>query len=200
MAEAARTYREGDLDFTFDATWSVARHWDNEPVRLALHAQATGSRGVDFVAVRAGAPHLFLIEVKDYRVSEGLRSTREKVADGGAPLAEIVAQKVRDTVAGLIGAGRADRDPDWQETRRALVDKREQVYVVLWIEHVGVAGVDAVRRKRQSVSAGVLEESIRERCRWLSARARVCSRDGLCLPGLTVKSVAGAQRVRGRRR
>ncbi|HEY8376975.1 MAG TPA: hypothetical protein VIK91_10825 [Nannocystis sp.] len=196
MADRGTILREGDLDFAFDATWSVARHSDTEPVRLALRDQVPESRGVDLVGVGDSARALFLIEVKDYRTSEGRGSTRRKLADDGRSLAEVVAAKVRDTVAGLIGAARSDRDPDWTITRRAL---DERVWVVLWIEHAGVERTTSVRARRRRIDAGVLEQSIGRRCRWLNARALVCSRDGLCLPGLTVKSIPGAARTPGRR-
>lgn len=196
MADARVTLREEDLDFTFDSSWSVARHWDSERVRRALRDQVPGSRGVDLVGVRDSAHTLFLIEVKDYRVSEGRGSTRKRLAEEGRELAEIVATKARDTVAGLIGAARADRDPDWAVTRHAL---DERVWVVLWIEHAGIEHGTSVRGRRSRVGAGVLAESIRRRCRWLKADAIVCSRDGACLPGLTVRSVADAARTRGRR-
>lgn len=187
---------EGDLVFCFDPSWSVTRHWDSEPVRLALRDQVPGSHGVDLVGTRDSARTLYLIEVKDYRASEGRGSTRKWLADDGHDLAEIVAAKARDTVAGLIGAARADRDPDWAITRHAL---DERVWVVLWIEHAGVEHDTPVRSRRSRISAGVLAESIRRRCRWLKAKALVCSRDGACLPGLTVRSVADAARTPGRR-
>ena len=94
------TLREEDLDFTFDATWQVCSQWDKEGVYSDLKTQASGSKGVDFVGLRGGA--LYLIEVKDYRTVEHQSSTREKLTDD--MLADIVAAKVRDTVAGLIGA------------------------------------------------------------------------------------------------
>ncbi|MDC0717769.1 hypothetical protein [Nannocystis bainbridge] len=200
MTDPSRTFREEDLDFSFDASWTVARQWDKESVFLALRDRVPGSHGVDFVGVRAGKPSLFLIEVKDYRTSEDRGSTRDKVENSGERLAELVGAKVRDTVAGLIGAARAARDPDWRSARLALAGEQGDVWVVLWIEHAGLASPAKVRRQRESVGAGVLQESIRRRCRWLHARALVCSRDGECLPGLTVRSIAQAERAPGRRR
>lgn len=200
MTDTARTFREEDLDFCFDTTWSIARQWDKESVFLALRDWVPGSHGVDFIAVRTGKPNLFLIEVKDYRTSEDRGSTRDKVENSGEGLAELVGAKVRDTVAGLIGAARAARDPDWEHARLALAVEQGDIWVVLWIEHAGLAGPTKVRRQRESVGTGVLQESVRRRIRWLHARALVCSRDGECLPGLTVKSIAQAKRVPGRQR
>jgi len=191
------TLREGDLDFRFDVSWQVCSQWDKEAVYSDLKGQASGSKGVDFVALRAGA--LYLIEVKDYRTSEQQRSTREKLADAGDPLADVVAAKVRDTVAGLVGAARMERDPAWRACVEPLVGR--EVYVVLWIEHAAVAASTSVQAKRAKVGvAATLFTSLKKRCRWLDARALVCSRsDDGPVPGLEVHSVAGAARMRGRR-
>lgn len=189
-----RTIQEGYLVFTFDPGWTVFRPWDKESVYLALRDQVAGSRGVDIVGVRDRPHALYLIEVKDYRTSENQPSTKKKLADEGRDLAEIVAQKVRDTVAGLIGAARQARDEDWSQTREALA---EQVRVVLWIEHRAIASSVQVRRGKSE--AIVLQRSIARRCRWLRAQVDVCSRNESCLPGLKVTSRAGAARTPGRR-
>lgn len=191
-----RTLREGYLDFTFDPGWTVVRHWDAESVYRALRDQVPGSRAVDFVGVRDRQSAIYLIEVKDYRNSETHASTRKKLADEGRPLAEIVTTKVRDTVAGLIGAARQERDEDWSRTREALA---RNVWVVLWIEHAGLTASDSVRHRRNKIEAAVLERSITTGCRWLRAQVAVCSRGGASLPGLTVTSITGAARTPGRR-
>lgn|GEM_PF-887308 len=192
------TIREEDLDFAFDASWQVCSHWDMEPVRLALLSQASGSHGVDLVGLREGPKgSLYLIEVKDYRTSEKQRSTRNKLADEGDLLADIVAGKVRDTVAGLVGAARVERDQIWRVCVEALV-KRE-VWVVLWIEHAAVDVSSSVQGKRGKVRALSPIEKLKKRCRWISARVAVCSRSGESLPGVTVRSVPAAARTRGRR-
>lgn len=188
-------FREEDLDFAFDADWAVCSQWDKEAVYEALKRQVSRSRGVDFVGLRSG--QMFMIEVKDYRASEEQSTTREKLADDGDPLADVVAAKVRDTVAGLVGAARVGRDLAWETCVASL---RGGLWVVLWIEHAAVDSSSPVRSKRAKVGAAVtLLPSLKKRCRWLGARAVVCSRSGQCLPGVEVRSVPGAARTRGRR-
>lgn len=192
------TIREEDLDFAFDASWQVCSHWDTEPVRLALLSQASGSHGVDLVGLREGPTgSLYLIEVKDYRTSEKQLSTREKLADDGDPLADIVAGKVRDTVAGLVGAARLERDDAWRACVDSLVQR--EVWVVLWIEHAELDASSPVQRKRAKVRALPLIDSMKKRCRWLSAKVAIYSRSDNGLPGVTVRSVPAAARTRGRR-
>lgn len=191
--------REEDLDFAFDDGWAVCSQWDKESVYKALMGQVSESKGVDFVGLRDGPNgELFLIEVKDYRTSERTASTREKVDNGGAVLADIVAAKVRDTVAGLVGAARTERSAGWDACLKPLTERG--VWVVLWIEHAGLdpRSSSPVQKKRAKVGAVTLLDNLKRRCRWLSARVAVCSRDGGEVPGLTVRSIAGAARTRGR--
>ena len=192
------TLPEEDLVFAFDASWQVCSHWDSEPARLALLSQASGSHGVDLVGLREGPTgELYLIEVKDYRTSEKQLSTREKLAEDGDPLADIIAGKVRDTVAGLVGAARVDRDELWRACVKALVER--EVWVVLWIEHAALDAVASTRRNRAKTSAIPILRKLKQRCRWLSAQVMVCSRSQNDVPGLTVRSVPAAARTRGRR-
>ncbi len=160
-------------------------------------SQASGSHCVDLVALREGPKgSLFLIEVKDYRTSEKKHSTREKLADDGDPLADLVARKARDTVAGLVGGARVERDGLWRACVEALVER--EVWVVLWIEHAAIDATLDVRRKRAKVGALPLIDSLKKRCRWLSAHVAICSRSANGLPGVTVTSVPAAKRTRGR--
>lgn len=188
------TLREEDLDFSFDASWKICSHWDQEAVYSALKDHVSGSAGVDFVALRSGA--LYLIEVKDYRSFERRRATRETLMDDGRPLADIVAAKVRDTVAGLVGAARMGRDPMLRACAESMLG-REQLWVVLWIEH---ADVDPVRTKRAKIGTMVNPlPNLKKRCRWLTPHVAVCSRRGELVPGLDVQSIPEAKRTRGRR-
>ncbi len=199
MAERGpAVFREGDLEFAFDAAWQVCSQWDTEAVYSALEQQVPGSKGVDFVGLREGVKgELYLIEVKDYRTSEQVGSTREKMAAGGAVLAEIVAAKVRDTVAGLVGAERADRGAAWRACVKHL--RERDVWVVLWIEHAGLDAAPSVHQKRAKVGAVTLLDHLKRRCRWLSGRVAICSRRTASVPGLIVRGVAGARRAPGRR-
>jgi len=190
------TLREEDLDFAFDADWKICSHWDQEAVYSDLNEQVPGSKGVDFVGLREGA--LYLIEVKDYRTFEHQSATREKLAEDGRPLADIVAAKVRDTVAGLVGAARTGKEPAWRSCMESLVGR--DLWVVLWIEHTELDASSPVRVKRAKVGAAVtLITSLKKRCRWITRHVAVCSRRGELVPGLEVRSIPDAKRTRGRR-
>jgi hypothetical protein len=187
---------EGDLVFTFDTEWTLVLKWDDTAAfKNGLCKQITGSKAVDFVGIHGGT--IFLIEVKDYRGSEHTPVTRNTLRDGGDDLVTTVATKVRDTIAGLVGAARLDRTQDATLLAKALVDPKPELCVALWIEHAATLpnvkpGVQALRNKARG---GVEFDRLQAAVRWLGARAMICSRaDAHRLPGLDVRSKHGATR------
>lgn len=132
-------------------------------------AKKTGSAAVDFVGLR----------------------------DGGGELVATVATKVRDTVAGLVGAGRQARAPESATLLHRLADAKTCVNVVLWLEHAAtLPGVKPrVQDLRNRARGGVEFDRLQASVRWLGARVLICSRaDVARVPGLAVRSVAGAAR------
>ena len=88
--------REGRLEHRFDDTWTVSKY-DEWPFYLGhFQSQCGTNKGIDFVA-RDPADALWLIELKDYRVHP-----RTKFIE----LAEEVAMKVRDSLAGIVAAAK----------------------------------------------------------------------------------------------
>lgn len=190
------TIREGDLDFTFDATWTLVVKWDDTTTfKRGLRDQVEGSKAVDFVGLHTAG--VFLIEVKDYRGSEHTPQTRNTLRDGGEDLVVTVARKVRDTVAGLVGAARHDRTTDTSKLAHAIVDPKPAVCVALWIEHAATLPrvKPSVQELRNKARGGVEFDRLQAAVRWLGARAMICSRaDSGRLPGLKVRSIGGASR------
>jgi len=188
--------REGHLEFTFDDTWTVILKWDDTPsYKHGLRDQVEGSKAVDFACLRGG--DVFLIEAKDYRGSEHDPATKKKLRDGGEDLVSAVACKVRDTVAGLVGAARLARDDDATALAQALAARRSAVVAVMWIEHAAPPATvkPKVQALRNKARGGVESDRLQAAVRWLGARALICSRaDANHIPGLDVRSLHGAIR------
>ncbi len=88
------------VDLVFPEDWTVERYDEWPYVRNQFNGVAGGCKAVDLIA-KDGENNLWFIEVKDYRVHP-----RTKVID----LADEVATKVRDSMAGLMGAaGQTDK-------------------------------------------------------------------------------------------
>ncbi len=80
---------EGSLRFTFEIP---ARKYDDWAFyRNRINVLAGGAKAVDFLAL--GNDELWLVEVKDYRVHPRTKPSA---------LPQEIAEKVRDTLAGLV--------------------------------------------------------------------------------------------------
>ena len=166
------SYDEGNLRFDFDDDWRVLK-WDMMPAYTGGIQQIPGTKAVDFVGLHV-ATTLWLIEVKDPR---GHRVEWERLIEGS--LHTQIAEKVRDTIAGLVWAHRrpARGGVDLEPFVRALHDRAPsvKVSVVLWLE-LGTA-----RFGRDE--ATTLEGQIKRELRWLNPG---CASSTVSLQGITV--------------
>lgn len=93
---------EQRLEYTFEAGWTASQY-DRWPYFLAhFQSACKGNKAVDFVAIDPTGDALWLIELKDYRLDQG------KPPIKSATLADTIALKVRDSLAGLFAAAKYD--------------------------------------------------------------------------------------------
>jgi len=181
---------EGSLRFEFESQWRVARY-DGDEKTAPAHAfyrnqvsRLPGTKAVDVVGILAGEGG-YIIEVKDFR---GYRIQNKKRLSSGE-LAIEVAQKVRDTVAGLVGAVRNESNPSLlTEAGLLLVNKAKTIRILLWLED------DAkVNKKEWAEELTTLTTRIQGYLRWLTSRVLVVSIATYALkpPGIKVTNVPG---------
>jgi hypothetical protein len=120
---------EQDLELTFDVEHCVK--WDDHRAHRQGIGKLPSTEAVDFVVLPTAEPQTF-IEVKDYR---GFRIPNKSKLTSGE-LARSVAQKVRDTIAGLYWA--SSREGLGGEELRAAIKAHSEhgprLRVVLWLE------------------------------------------------------------------
>ena len=105
---------EGRLQFRFPVNCAATKYDLWAFYRKRFQSTAGRSKAVDMVCLAGNAA--WLIEVKDYSVYP-----RTKPTD----LPDEVAQKVRDTLAGLAAARKNADDPEEKDFARRALDKRE---------------------------------------------------------------------------
>lgn len=182
-------FDEGNQHFEFDSKWKVERYDGGGDTPVGGHtfyrnqvSHLPNTKAVDFVGVHAleGA---FLIEVKDFR---GFRIQNKKRLKSGE-LALEVAHKVRDTVAGLVGAVRNETHASaLTDVGLSLLKQTETVRIVLWLED------DAAANGRVwAEELNTLMTRIQGYLRWLTPRVLVVSGSTYAqkLPGLQVTNV-----------
>lgn len=172
---------ERALSFTFSAEWKAVIKWDGTEFYRKRVQQLVGTDAVDIVALADS--RLLFIEVKDYRWP----TTTPNL--WGVQLAQKVAEKIRDTIAGLIGAARMAGEGaksaagDWTAIGQQLANKATPLFIVLWFETGNYYRNSDLRKKALSDMA----QQIKSRLGWLTTRVFVYDlTDGHNLPGLSV--------------
>ena len=116
--------QEGNVEWTFGEDWSVVKYDDWAFYRNQFQGCADGNKAMDLLAIQPGDNVLWMVEAKDYR-------RHHRNPDKG-PLPMEVAEKARDTLAGLLAASANAVDEERTFARTAV--KSTQIRVVLHIE------------------------------------------------------------------
>jgi len=174
-------FTEGRQAFCFSEDWYAAKY-DNGAGHARLQ-RGVSSKAVDFCAVSADSNRSVLIEVKDFR-GHGTEN-RERIKPETKALALEVAQKVRDSLAGVLGQVRVDGG-GWRRLGRALANPDSELLIILWMELDSHARPAITIKPCLDAHAKVLKE----RLAWTGARVLVLSElvGGNILDGLRVSS------------
>jgi hypothetical protein len=181
---------EKHLAFTFEG-WDFVLKWDKETAYVKGVGKTAGSKAVDFVALRSSADVLFL-EVKDFR---GVVFPKGKNRD---ELLTVVSAKVRDTIAGIVGASYT-RD-DTNEYRRLVAHWRDRrrIIVVFWLESDAISGpLPNVAELKRKAEIATLVDELKTKLAWLTKSVYVANVRAP-LPnnfGIVGKNLAGAGQV-----
>lgn len=174
-----RHFVEGKLSFVFDDNYQQIVQFDKHRDYLKASSALQQTKGVDFLGILNGTT-LFFLEVKDFR---GTRIQNKKRLETGDLTTE-VGQKVRDSVACVIGATRTSNDPQWWlPYQNLLCNRTTPIWVILWLETDG-----ASQRIKQKVNYQTLRNDLKRKLRWLTTKVDVCSQNypSRSVPGLQV--------------
>jgi hypothetical protein len=158
-------FEEGYLAFEFGDDWQETvikfdEHDDYSNAKKSLE----GMKGVDFLGILQD--ELIFVEVKDFR---GYRIQNKARLATGELMIE-VGQKVRDSVACVVGAGRVSSEREtWQTYKQFLCQDNGRVRVVLWLEQ------DRPHRPHNLVQNDMLQKELKRRLKWLGVRINVYS-------------------------
>lgn len=172
--------REGSLEFDFDDSWNVFK-FDEHPYYRDQMEKLDETKATDLLGIFDD--QLFLIEVKDFR---GHRiENRDRILKG--ELCIEIAQKVRDSLACIVGAYRNSHDSEhWKPFAKLLCNPEKRVKVVVWLETDSPSHL----RQRQRFGASVSMNRFKQKLKWLTSRVLVCSISGTGLPDLEVRNLS----------
>ncbi|MFC1974895.1 hypothetical protein ACFLXQ_00685 [Chloroflexota bacterium] len=172
---------EGYLAFEFGQRWNVTKLDEHRDYRERIE-KLEGTKAVDFVGI-LDKRDLYLIEVKDFR---GHRiKNKDRLLKGKLPIE--VAQKVRDSLACIIGAYHTSNEPEyWQSHVKLLCDRHRNIKVVLWLEN---DPLPSHRPLRQKTRASIRGKVFKRKLVWLTSHVLVCGKDRGALPDVTVNNL-----------
>lgn len=123
-----------------------------------------GTKAVDFVGLRGD--ELYLFEVKDFRGHAAANASRQ---EHELPLE--VGLKVRDTIAGLLGARRMQPSAWLERVARALGEPARKLHVIAWVVE-DIPRTTRTRRKH-NITTGVRSDQLQQRLAWVTRNAWV---------------------------
>ncbi|NJK31220.1 MAG: hypothetical protein HC927_01730 [Deltaproteobacteria bacterium] len=183
---------EQNVLFTFDESWSCEK-WDDCDVYRNGIAVLQGTQAVDFLGVHGDS--MYLIEVKDFRAH---RIESKNVAGGEIHYwSTEIACKVRDTIAGIMGAALSGGPNDIVIQCSEILGARElrNVHVVAWIikepqpihpNPKKQQKIDAVNKKRSEQ----WREALKKRLGWLTVKVKHSNPfESPRVPGVTVRNL-----------
>ncbi len=159
--------KEGNLTFEFDDKWSDLIKFDENPDYKKIE-KLDGTKAVDFLGILNNETVVF-VEVKDFR---GYRIENKKRIDDGELYIEI-AQKVRDSIACIIGGCRNSTHLKefWLRIGKFLIEG--DVRIVFWLEQ------DRSVKLRQRSKAGLSSHSneLKKKLKWLTTHTAILDRN-----------------------
>ncbi|MGB0931859.1 MAG: hypothetical protein ACPGVB_13840 [Chitinophagales bacterium] len=171
-------FEESNLRFEFSDDWTFIEQYDILADFDRIKNSIEGTKGVDFLGILKDKA-LYFFEVKNFK---GHRITSKgRFDEEDNPIWLEVAQKVRDTVAGIIGASRKSLDKEerlqWQEIAEYLINANKRVIVVLWLEQDGDNDQPEYKRKRKKGRKTSIKGKLKESLLWLADEVLVLSCD-----------------------
>ncbi|KHD07682.1 hypothetical protein PN36_03325 [Candidatus Thiomargarita nelsonii] len=183
---------EGSLAFEFGERWCVFKLDEHRDYRGRI-GKLSETKAVDFIGILDDKT-LYFIEVKDFRshrIANKDRLLKGKLPEcqlikGELPLPIELAQKVRDSVACIIGAYHSSSFPaHWAPYAKLLCHKDKQIKVILWLERDLPSHPSLIKKTRAFLKANVFKQQLR----WLTSHVRVESMDEQRLPDVKVSQL-----------
>lgn len=131
---AIKTFIESKLDFSFDEkNWDVLKY-DSDPNYLKISNSLEGTKAIDFLGFYNNST-LVMFEVKGLRGYGSYKSVNERLADGMEVLSTEIAQKVKDTVAAIVGISRNIQAEGtiWEKAAKQITQNHD-LMIITWIE------------------------------------------------------------------
>lgn len=165
-----KEYKESGLLFRFTEQWEVYQ-LDLEPdYREKICRQVPETKCIDFIGFNQSKDILLFVEVKSFR-GYGNRTNVQRLVGTNDDITVEIAQKVRDSLAVLIGGARHSTHlPDnWKKCIDHL-NKDKALKVIAWVE-MDISTANLL--KRANVNMSTWRNELRKRLTWLTSDVQI---------------------------
>jgi len=162
---ATKTFTESNLTFTFEEThWEILKY-DEDPKYIEISNALAGTKAIDFLGFYNNST-LIMFEIKGFRGYGSQKSVNARLAEGMEVLSTEIAQKVKDTVAAIVGISRNIQTDDtlWEKAVKQIIENKN-VTIVAWIEE-DLNSIALKARKKNEMS--VRAENLKNKLKWLT--------------------------------
>ncbi len=182
---------ESNLKFSFQQKeWEVVKFDDQDNIDYHNVSNVIqGTRAVDFIGIH-NASSLYFFEIKNFRKHGNDPQSRERLANGAEELTSEIAQKVRDSVACIVGGSRNSTNSlqFWQDALDIIKENKE-FKIIAWIEEDVES--DPYKLKTRKTRLTTRNDKLKNKLKWLTSRVLTTSTiDGIEINGLTVEYTA----------
>jgi len=160
-----KTFTESNLIFSFDEkNWDILKY-DQDPKYIEISNALEGTKAVDFLGFY-NTNTLVLFEVKGFRGYGSQKSVIDRLSDGMEVLTQEVAQKVKDTVAAIVGISRnmQTQDTIWKKAAMQILQNKN-LMIIAWIEE---DLNNKVLKDRKKTEMSVRTDKLKNKLAWLT--------------------------------
>jgi hypothetical protein len=165
-----KIFTESNLNFSFDEkNWDILKY-DEDPKYIEISNSLDGTKAIDFLGF-FNTTTLVMFEVKGFRGYGSQKSVNDRLAEGMDLLTTEVAQKVKDTVAAIVGISRniQTRDTIWEKAAKQILQNKE-LMIIAWIEED--LNTKALKdRKKNEMS--VRTDKLKNKLAWLTTNISI---------------------------
>ncbi len=164
--------KEGKIEFDFDdKIWKKVIKYD-ESTDFKKIEKLNGTKAVDFAGLCNS--DMVFIEVKNYR---GVRIEKKEILKTGE-IEDEIATKVKDTIAGIVGAARNSTHQKhlFSEYLSSIINSKNQVKMVFWIEEDLNTMTNTTFKKRIKARKNNHIKLLRTRLNWLTQKIFVADK------------------------
>lgn len=163
-------FEESGFRFEFDDSWEVCQLDSEADYRNKLCKQVPETKCIDFIGFNVADETLLFMEVKNF-IGHFNPVNKQRLLGGHDDLSVEVAQKIRDSLAVLIGGSRnsTHHKEKWQRYVSHL-NQNKLLKVVAWVE-LDVS--TEVYLKRAKINLQTRRDQLRKKMTWLTSDVQV---------------------------